>query len=260
MRSRRTDFIPLLFFFCFLAGKPANADALGPGPLSYQRSLGKEDFAGALELVLEQIRASSEDRRHFHLTKGLYRKTGGRAAQTDPETLEVYVDPGLFINETYGGACQMLAHELAHLRHLARDRRRLRRHFEIARSPSAGWAGCDRDEPASRDAGAMEARAYGCLEDNDLIAHDAAYEIEGVLSQLPYAPDARLRPEDYDYLNGYVKSWIAHPRAFQSRDDEQYYLPEMKREDLKIFCRGLRYVRKAGETYHPEWDTLCRNR
>ena len=66
----------------------------------------------------------------------------------------------MLFEEGASGACLDLAHELAHLRHFQRDRKA---------SPNE--------------------EAFESLEDNDLITHNAAYEIEAVLTESAVAQE-----------------------------------------------------------------------
>ncbi len=159
------------------------------------------------------------------------------------------------------GACQGVAHELAHLRQFQRDRRRLHQYFSNHPVPEDGWKGCERETLAKPSASQAEEEAYLCLQDNDLITHAASMDIEAVLAQIPYARQKKLRDDDLLYLVENLTHWSEHSNQVTMQANESYYRPEIKREDIHVFCQGVdaarsRWADTAASRYG--WQTFCR--
>lgn len=214
-----------------------------PDP-AYESVIAHGNYKQALSMVLDAVAMTRAEREKFRLIKGLSLENGDRHGQAEPETREVLIDPDLFL-EGEEGACQGIAHELAHLRQFHRDLEALRRYY----GPTTA------EETIQN--------AYQALQDNDLASHAAAADVEAVLAQIPYASRHRLREEDVDYLRHHLKRWVEDKPARQTRANETYYLPELKRSDTRIFCRGLLHLRSYSADdawFDPSWNNECRVR
>jgi hypothetical protein len=159
------------------------------------------------------------------------------------------------------GACQGIAHELEHLKQFQKDRRTVHSYY-AKRAPSEnGWDKCERENFGTSDPQKAEDDAYGCLEDNDLITHTAADDIEAVLAQLPYARDRSLRDDDLSYLLDNLKVWVQNVSMIQDQSNTSYYLPEIKRRDTRIFCRGVHHIQERrldSSPFYQDWQMYCR--
>ncbi len=265
----------LLIFLIFPA--PLQASCLDNADSAYNIAVSQGDYQKALHLVAGELHLTPEQERRFKIIQGFSYNHDDRHGQADPETLELRLDPGLFI-EGKEGACQGMAHELAHLRQFRRDRRRFHAYFSKHPVPEDGWKDCDREElakpPATQQAGVRpavwrtdsdqaEEEAYACLQDNDLIPHAAADDIEALLAQIPYATQHTLRDDDLNYLLDNLKRWSDHASMVTDQSNESYFLSEIKREDIRIFCKGTDYARKNFANPAPfqqAWLVFCRVR
>jgi hypothetical protein len=189
---------------------------------AFNLAVSQGDCAKAFGIVSDELLLSSAEISHFKIIPGFSGAHDDRNGQADPDSLELRLDPGLFL-EGKEGACQGVAHEVTHLRQFLRDRRLLDAHYP-------------KDPQREQD-------AYDSLEDNDLAAHAAAQDIEAVLAQIPYASGGALRDEDFRYLVENLKRWADSQTMMISRSNESYYLPDIKREDARMASRGERYVR-----------------
>lgn len=230
-------------FLLILLFSPAavQASCAGPDP-AYALAVSQGDYQTAFERVSQEIHLRPEEKRRFQIIRGFSRSHDDRNGQANPESLEVRLDPGLFI-EGKEGACQGIAHEVTHLRQFQRDRRRL--HIRYSTDPR------------------REEDAYDSLEDNDLAVHAAAMDIEAVLAQLPYATGHTLRDDDFSYLVENLNNWSDHASELSNPSNQNYYFPEIKNEDIRIFCQGAEFARKNlanTESFQQAWLAFCRTR
>jgi len=216
----------------------------------YNFAVSQGDYEKAFRLIARELRLNPEEERHIKIIEGFSSNHDDRHGEADPESLELHLDPNLFL-EGKEGACQGITHELTHLRQFRRDRARLHAFFSTRPVSNTGWNGCERDQLAKPDADQAEEEAYSCLQDNDLFPHNASDDIEAVLAQIPYATGHTLRDEDLTYLAENLKSWSDHASLVSDQSNESYYLPEIKREDIRIFCRGTAFARKNFATSAP---------
>jgi hypothetical protein len=213
---------------------------------SYNLAVSQGNYDKAFQGVAQELHLSAEDQRHFQIIQGFSRAHDDRHGQADPDTLDLHLDPGLFI-EGKEGACQGVVHELTHLHQFQRDRRRLHDYVTKHPSPNAGQAEDD---------------AYDRLQDNDLVPHAAAADIEAVLAQIPYASGHVLRDEDLSYLVENLAAWASHQSMISDYSNQSYYLPEIKRQDVRLFCHGFDYARQRHANTAPAvgaWQYFCRH-
>jgi hypothetical protein len=228
----------------------------------YNLAVSQGNYAKAFDVIAQEVHLTPEEKRHFKIIEGYSHSHDDRNGQADPETLEARLDPDLFI-EGKEGACQDIMHELTHLRQFRRDRSRLHAAFSNHPVPEEGWKGCDRDALAKPDAQGAEDQAYDCLEDNDLVAHTAAGEIESVMAQIPYAAQRILRDDDVSYLADNLAQWASHESMITDRSNQAYYLADIKQNDIRIFCQGFKEARARFAKTEPAlgaWQLFCRNR
>src|SRR6266446_1119820 len=81
---------------------------------AYNLAVGQGNYERAFEIVAREIHLTPEQQRRFKIIQGFSTKHDDRNGQADPDTLELRLDPELFI-EGKEGACQGIAHELEHL-------------------------------------------------------------------------------------------------------------------------------------------------
>jgi len=227
---------------------------------AYNLAVNQGNYEGAFRIVTRELRLSPEEQSHFKIVQGFSQGHDDRNGQADPDTLELRLDPALFI-EGKEGACQGIAHEREHLRQFRRDRQML--HASFARRTGSGdaWDKCDRENFGSSDPQKIEADAYSCLEENDLATHAASDDIEALLAQLPYAQNRILRDDDLQYLHEQLKSWTENVAMIQNQSNTSYYLPEIKRRDTRLFCRGVHYLQERRMNvgpYYNVWQMYCR--
>ncbi len=225
----------------------------------YGLALNNGDYLGLFRLVADDLGIRAEDQSHFKIIEGYSRHHDDRIGQANPVTLQISLDPKLF-KEGREGLCQGVVHEWTHLKQFRRDREQLHAFFSVPSVPQEGWKGCSPEDLEELSAKAAEADAYECLQDNALVSHAAAMDIEAVLAQLPYAAQKTLRPDDLEYLKQNVIRWVDHLSTVLDHSNESYYLAEIKKEDTRIFCAGFKEaarqaspVRSAQST----WDTYC---
>jgi hypothetical protein len=231
------------FLLILLIAPMAHASCLDNNDPTYILAVNEGHYDLAFHLVARELHLTSEEEKHFQVIPGFSRAHDDRHGQADPDTLELKLDPGLFI-EGKEGACQGMAHELAHLKQFERDRKAL--HVFYADKPNAAQA---------------ENAAYDQLEDNDLATHAASEDIEAVLAQVPYAQGKILRDEDLDYLRDQLKTWVDHVFTIQDQSNNSYYLPEIKKIDTRLFCRGVQYIQRMrldSSPYYSVWQMYCR--
>jgi len=253
----------LLFLILSLIGQPAlYAACQGDEDPAFTLLIAQGDYAGTMHLVLKSLHIAPAEANRFYLDPDVGAHSDDVHGQADADTEQVHIDPGLFL-EGESGACQGILHELQHLRQFTRDHQRLHALFSKMPAPgTSGWSGCDRDELQAADAAPLEAQAYSCLQDNELSTHSAAGEIEAVLAQLPQAAGGRLRDEDMDYLRDNLKTFADHSSMLTNPSNEAYYLPAIKKEDIRIFCRGGLYIHRSRESSAPfdgVWLPYCKN-
>ncbi len=239
---------------------PLEASCLDANDPAYNLAVSQGNYEYALKLVARELHLSPGDERHFKIVPGFSQAHDDRNGQSDPETLELHLDPALFI-EGKEGACQGMAHELEHLRQFQRDRRALHATYAHQTPSGNGWDKCERENFGSQDPQKVEDDAYGCLEDNDLITHTSADDIEAVLAQLPYARDRKLRDDDMSYLLDNLRAWVQNISMIQDQSNTSYYLPEIKRRDTRIFCRGVQHIQERrldSSPFYQVWLMYCR--
>jgi len=251
--------VTLILLLLPLAAQASCTDKNDP---AYDLAVSQGDYEKAFELVAREVQLNPAEKQRFKIIPGFSYTHDDRHGQADPESLELHLDPGLFI-EGKEGACQGIAHERTHLRQFQRDHRRLHAYFSTHPVPGSGWKGCDREELSNPDASHAEEQAYTCLQDNDLVIHASAMDIEAVLSQVPYAANRVLRDEDLDYLVENLTRWSQNQTLITDHSNESYYLPEIKREDIRAFCEGMKegWKRNAAMSEASEaWRYFCRVR
>ena len=249
--------LPLILLLLPLSVQASCLDNDDP---AYNLAVSQGDYAKAFHLIARELRLSSEEEHHFKIIQGFSWSHDDRHGQADPENLELDLDPGLFI-EGKEGACQGMEHERTHLHQFQHDRRQLHAFFSSRPVPEGGWNGCARDTLAAPDADQAEEDAYGCLQDNDLAAHAAAMDIEAVLAQIPYARQKKLRDEDLNYLVENLTRWSDHQEEVTRTDNQSYYLPEIKQQDVRTFCKGTHaaIARLANvNASQGAWNYFCR--
>ncbi len=250
---------PFLFFLLFPPSQSQAACGPAEDP-AFETLVGKGDYAGALHLVLQDLHVSATEAGQFFLDPGVSERSDDRHGQSDPETQQSHLDPGLFL-EGMAGACQGVAHELQHLRQFKRDTSHLKTYY--AKQPPQErslWVGCDVEGTLPTEPALLAAAAYPCLEDNDLSPHLAAYEIEAVLAQIPFSPAHLLRDEDLQYLQDHLKLFADHTKLLDARTNEGYYLPAIKKEDIAVFCRGAHFFRRKHldtSAFDAAWNRYC---
>jgi len=259
MRPLRDKDLLLILLFYPLSIQASCIDNDDP---AYNLAVSQGNYAKAFDLLAQELHLRRDEASHFKIVQGFSASHDDRHGEADPDTLELSLDPGLFM-EGKEGACQGVAHELTHLRQFQRDRRFLHNTFSKQPVPEKGWNGCDRDHLDKPDAAKAEDDAYECLEDNDVAPHAAAEDIEAVLAQIPYAAQHLLRNDDVSYLAENVKNWADHEAMITDHSNESYYLPEIKSEDIRIFCRGFKETRALLVNTGPAlgaWQFFCRGR
>jgi hypothetical protein len=227
----------------------------GVEDLSLRQAVAQDDYDKALAIVLKDLPIAPEERQHFHIVKGLSAHIGDSHGQSDPDTGDTQIDPGL-LEEGESGACQGAMHELTHLRRFRADRNRLKVYYTSHAPSQSGWTGCASTETPSKPV----ERAYDCLEENVLTTHAATAEIEAVLAQRPYAYRGILRYEDVAYLKKNLRDWTMQSNLIRSTSNEGYYLPVIKKEDIRFYCRGLLLIREIGSmdrTLKRGWGEFC---
>src|ERR1051326_6094823 len=110
-------------FFLILLLLPAlvEASCSDNGDPAYNLAVSQGDYDKAFLLVARELRLRSEEVKHFKIVPGFSTSHDERHGQADPETLDLRLDPALFI-EGKEGACQGVAHERTHLKQFERDR------------------------------------------------------------------------------------------------------------------------------------------
>src|SRR5882724_1934433 len=114
---------------------------------AYNLAVSQGNYERAFEIVAHEIHLTPEQMRHFKIIQGFSAKHDDRNGQADPDTLELRLDPGLFI-EGKEGACQGMVHELEHLKQFQKDRRELHAFFaSVGTVPNgaSGWNKCERE-------------------------------------------------------------------------------------------------------------------
>jgi len=224
----------------------------------FSQAVAEGRYDRALDIILQDLHVAKTERQHFKIDTGLSTHTDDLHAQSDADTQETSLDPALFM-EGKSGACQGVAHELDHLRRFEHDRQRLHAWYSRNSPREAGWSGCDHSILGGADPARAEQDAYDCVVDDALATHAAVYEIAGVLAQVPYS-QGPLRDEDRDYLHDHLKLFVDHQAMITDLSNESYYLPEIKAEDTRIFCRGLIYLNQTGgrlPNYEESWKAYC---
>jgi hypothetical protein len=230
----------ILLIFLFLP-KTIQASCTDASDSAYDLAVSQGDYLKAFGRVAQEVRLSAQDQTHFDIVPGYSHSHDDRNGQADPDTLQIHLDPELFI-EGKEGACQGVVHEMTHLHQFRRDRARLHTYYSTHPVPETGWQGCDREDLIQPGAEQAEEEAYGCLQDNSLTTHAAAEDIEAVLAQIPYASEHKLREDDFNYLMESLRHWADSQTMITNRSNESYYLPEIKREDTRQFCAGIHFM------------------
>jgi len=229
---------------------------------AYNLAVSYGDYDKAFRLVSGELHLTAEEERRFKIMPGFSRNHDDRHGQADPETLEVRLDPDLFI-EGKEGACQGIIHELAHLRQFERDRRALGIYYSSHPVTATGWDGCEHETLSKPQKNEAVEEAYACLEDNELVPHAAAEDIEALLAQIPYAAGQRLREEDFSYLLEKLKRWSGHSSQVSLLSNQSYYPLEIRREDIRLFCLGTDYARSHLANplpFQKAWASFCQIR
>jgi hypothetical protein len=256
-----------LWFLFAVCGSGSSTQALAvcgsKEDLTFNRQVSQGDYAGMLHRVLEALHVPPDQAVQFYLDPTVGAHTEDVHGQADPDTGQAHIDPGLFL-EGESGACQGIAHEWQHLRQFKNDRQRLHAFYlKKPRPEAAQWSGCDRNNFQTTEAVSGEEDAYSCLEDNELATHTAAADIAAILAQVPYATEGQLRYEDTDYLQDNLKNFGEHASMLSDKNNEAYYLPMIKTEDLRIFCQGGRYIHQKGlpsADFDEAFASLCGKR
>src|SRR5882762_2625263 len=81
------------------------ASCLDDDDPAYNLAVSQGNYEHALQLVSRELHLSPEEQRHFKIVPGFSPAHNDRNGQADPDTLELHLDPGLFI-EGKEGACQ----------------------------------------------------------------------------------------------------------------------------------------------------------
>ncbi len=251
-----------MFWLVFLLLSPVvlHASCLDNDDPAYNLAVNQGNYEQAFSLVARELRLTPSEKGHFKIIQGFSQNHDDRNGQADPETLELRLDPGLFL-EGKEGACQGAAHELEHLKQFEKDRRVLHAYYAQHTPTENGWNHCNRENFGTQDPEKAEEDAYDCLQDNDLITHAASDDIEAVLAQLPYATEHKLRDDDLDYLLEKLKAWTDNVSMIQDQSNSNYYLPEMKRRDTRTFCRGILHIQQRRlniAPYYNVWQMYCR--
>src|ERR1019366_4536020 len=115
-----------MFWLVILLLSPIALDAscLDNDDPVYNLAVNQGNYEKAFRLVSQEMHLSRSEEEHFKIIPGFSQKHDDRNGQADPDTLELHLDPALFI-EGKEGACQGVAHELEHLKQFQRDRREL---------------------------------------------------------------------------------------------------------------------------------------
>jgi hypothetical protein len=236
------------------------ASCLDSDDPAYDLAISQGNYDQAFKIVAREMRLSAKDEAHFKIVPGFSQSHDDRNGQADPDTEDLRLDPQLFL-EDKNGACQGIAHERQHLRQFEHDRHALHAYFSQHPLPSAGWDHCDREHFGTSDPQVVEDDAYACLEDNDLKTHAAAEDIDAVLAQLPYARNATLRDDDLTYLTNNLQMWVDNVGMIQDQSNTSYYLPEIKKWDTRLFCKGVHHLqtrRMNVRDYYQVWQSYCR--
>jgi hypothetical protein len=202
----------------------------------YEKAVSAGDYAAALARVSDDLHIPATERSRFQIDLELAQRIPDLHGQSDPVKMEAHLAPELF-QEGKLGACEGVAHEWSHLRHFASDREQLHK----------GLPNTD---------GSREQDAYENLEDNDLLPHAAAHEIEAVLAQTETSRQSP-REEDRDYLIENLEKLYSSRKILADHTNEDYYLPAIKDEDKRSFCRGAAYLKGQGFSPNLEWDRVC---
>src|ERR1035438_10269130 len=112
MRPLRDKDLLLILLFYPLSIQASCIDNNDP---TYNLAVSQGNYAKAFDVVAQELHLRAEEVRHFKIVQGFSRSHDDRHGEADPDTLELTLDPGLFI-EGKEGACQGMAHELTHLR------------------------------------------------------------------------------------------------------------------------------------------------
>ena len=231
----------------------------GAEDLSLRQAVARDDYDQALAILLKDLPITPDERQHIHIVKGLSAHNGDSHGQSDPDSGETQIDPGLF-DEGESGACQGAMHEVTHLRRFREDHDHLKTYYATHTQSPSGWTGCETDRTPKEPLPSPVDRAFDCLEEDVLTTHSATAEIEAVLAQRPYAYRGILRYEDVAYLKKNLRDWTMHSTMLQSTSNEGYYLPVIKKEDIRFYCRGLFLVREIGSmdrTLKRGWGEFC---
>jgi hypothetical protein len=237
-----------------------HASCLDNDDPAYNLAISQGNYEHALDLVSRELHLSPDQRRHFKIIQGFGVKNDDRNGQADPDTLDLKLDPELF-NEGKEGACQGVAHEVEHLKQFQKDRRTLHNFYAQHAPADNGWNKCDQENFGTHDPEKAEEDAYSCLEDNDIITHAASDDIEAVLAQVPYATERKLRDDDMNYLLDNLKAWVDNVALIQDQSNISYYLPEIKRRDTRVLCRGVHYIQERrldSSPFYQVWQMYCR--
>ena len=187
----------------------AQASCLDNDDPLYNLAVSQGNYSDAFHVVAQELAMPRDVQSHFKIIQGYSQQHDDRNGQADADTLDVSLDPNLFL-EGKEGACQGVEHEWTHLKQFHRDREKLHAFFSSRPVPQDGWKGCDKEELEDMTPEKAEAQAYSCLQEYDLAAHAAAMEIEAVMSQIPYANQKVLRDDDLKYLLENLTNWSDH--------------------------------------------------
>src|SRR4029077_13447967 len=113
MRASWPHWAGLFAGFLLLGFSGPAQPACRPGveDVSLRQVVARGDYDQALAIVLKDLPITPDERKHFHIVKGLSAHNGDSHGQSDPDSGETQIDPGLF-DEGESGACQGAMHEL----------------------------------------------------------------------------------------------------------------------------------------------------
>jgi len=241
--------LAVIGFFSLSACVLFAADRCDPPDPRYDDWVGHQHYSEALALIFDRLNFAPDERQKFRLDPLLSLQVPDVHGQSDPDSQTTRIDPAL-LQEGESDACQGVLHEREHLRQFAADRRALMAYYAHHAAQPAEWQGCDEDP--GRD---PVAAAYGCLEDNQLRAHEAADEIGAVLAQRQSG--GALSPEDAAYLLAALRRFDQARPTLKATSNEGYYLPGLKANDARLFCLGVLDRKEAGERVPKTWAASC---